>query len=91
MAEYNSASFGKTDRIHDTDEMRKDCYNRNNKRNNDLYSVITINNLVVKKDLFSNDILAKTASSKESPEDAIIEGLDEHYQMQEALKKASST
>jgi len=78
MSEYNSASFSKTDRIHDTDELRKDCYNRNNKRNNDLYSITTINNLMVKKDLFSNDIFAVKGTTTESPEDEIIRALDEH-------------
>lgn len=48
MEEYNGASFKNdgTD-IHDTQELRRDCYGRNNQRNRCLYGVSKANGWVI--------------------------------------------
>lgn len=72
--EYHAASISKFDpkALHSTDELRRDCYNRNNKSNRDLYTqsynynLLSLNEVVILSDSFCEDSILKRVDQKKA-------------------------
>lgn len=82
--EYLGGNFKKTKsgkysnkNLHKGQKMRKDCYDRNNWRNNDIYSV-TKGNDMLKDELQMTDYLEALSGSRnpEDVEEKLIESID---------------
>lgn len=83
--EYVGASISKTKsgrvkkgHLHNTKELAKDCYDRNNRRNNDVLGVTKANFLLseINNELDKNDGFYIT--NPELTEDAIIQGIEDN-------------
>lgn len=83
--EYTNASFKKAKNIHRTKELRKDSYNRNNHRNNDVLTKAKITNRAVPIDGVDENKLYI------NPEDAIIQILDEQKHAMHGKEEAIIT
>lgn len=86
MDEYMGGHFPKSqEHLHESTEEKRDCYNRNNARNRDLYARVRTNNL----DFKDNEEMAKVLDPRQSltsPEDSIIKTIDAK-QKEERKKK----
>lgn len=92
MSEWNNASVGKqseaeNNRFHKTAKEVKECTDRNNNRNNDVYGIAKARNLVSKQDYsaLKDFIENKEPVNNNFVEDALIDFLDNA----EDLKKST--
>lgn len=85
--EYISGSFKKTKsgnysskNLHKSKKLRKDCYDRNNSRNRDLYGITKINNMLHDQEKILTTVVEKKKDTSKTnineTEDAIIELID---------------
>lgn len=82
--EYLGGNFKKTEtgkysskNLHKGQTMRKDCYDRNNKRNNDIYSITKGNDMLKTQEVMTEYLEAVSGSKNiEDTEDKLIEILD---------------
>lgn len=82
--EYNGAKFKKTKtgkfsskNLH-KGEMRKDCYNRNNWRNNDVYSVEKAKNMLKDNKTMVSHLEEESFKTPSEIEDVLIEEIDKN-------------
>lgn len=96
--EYYSGEIKKGDptAIHNTDALRKDCYNRNNHTNNDVYSIYDSGNAIVKADLYEEEqFLIDNLDASDNPygiesEDALNDYLDAKMAQERKTKTSKS-
>lgn len=96
MSEWNNASVtgikdktGKTakkNNLHRTPKEAKECTDRNNSRNRDIYSIAKAQNMVHKQDYetLQDWIEEKKEVNQNYTEDAIIDFLDEAYDLNDS-------
>lgn len=78
--EYISASFSKdpTKHLHNTDELRKSCYNRNNHRNSDIF---TQHKAMGTMNYLEDILILKTRKDEEGSLTVINEDSDNLFEM----------
>jgi hypothetical protein len=81
--EYNSASFKKskkgnysTKNLHRTKKLRKECYDRNNSRNRDIFSITKANDMLKEADKLNTYLEEKSIRNATQVEDDIIAIID---------------
>ena len=82
--EFYGASFKEEDNLHETDELKRECYRRNNYRNRDIYTIFRTRGYVESLHDKLDVIDKQNCPSTNTQEDTVIELLDMKQELEQA-------